>query len=368
MFYESSHIKGQEYFKLSDIDDYKGNKINTQRNDDNTAGTTSTGRGGVLDSVAQNYIEDLDVEKDIDILEFISMEQNLLEAVNFFNEFQEDENGNPVNPDEENEDEEYNVNDDDQENNQDQNDEPQNNEQPQDDDTEDEEYSIDDEDDHPDTQSDNQNNQEVDDQQSDQNQDDNSDDEDYEIPDDDGDDNQQDNQQTQDGNNNNPDGAPEPDEDDEFSMDDNTPSSSGENDNSDVGGNDLGYSSSDDSSSGEDNTSEKLKDLETVIFDDLSSEEKKMKIKELKELYITVYNKCSTILDLITDIKKDEETIQIIEYISNTLLDLKQYVNDYMNDVFDSKTYMENLSQLQKYLMIFNAINKVFAQIRSENN
>lgn len=112
----------------------------------------------------------------------------------------------------------------------------------------------------------------------------------------------------------------------------------------------------------------KLKDLESVIFDDLSENEKKMKIIELKDTFISVYKKCDSILEIITEVKKDEETIQIVEYISNTLIDLKHYVNDYINNVFDYKTYVENLTQLQKYIMIFNAINKVFDQIKRENN
>ena len=116
-----------------------------------------------------------------------------------------------------------------------------------------------------------------------------------------------------------------------------------------------------------DETESKLKELETVIFDDLSEDEKNMKLVELKNLYIVVYKKCGSISEMLSSIKKDEETIQIIEYISNALIDLKEYVNDYINKVFDTKTYIENLSQLQKYITIFNAINQVFKQIKTEN-
>lgn len=161
-------------------------------------------------------------------------------------------------------------------------------------------------------------------------------------------------------------GAPEGDaEDEDFSMGD----EGGEAGDTDAGM--EGEAPVDDTSSEPEEMSEteaKLRDLESVIFDDLNEEEKKLKIKELKELYVLVYKKCGTITDMLTDIKKDEETIQIIEYISNTLIDLKQYVDDYINQVFDSKTYIENLSQLQKYIMIFNAINKVFDQIKKEND
>jgi hypothetical protein len=163
---------------------------------------------------------------------------------------------------------------------------------------------------------------------------------------------------------------PADDEDDEYSMDDGEDSGEeGGEDSGEEGGEDSGEGETTDDTSSSDNSSinPKLQELENVIFDSLSDAEKQLKIKELKELYISVYNKCTTITDMMTEVKRDEATIQIIEYISNTLLDLKQYVNDYINDIFDSKTYVENLSQLQKYIMVFNAVNKVLAQIKAEN-
>ena len=166
-------------------------------------------------------------------------------------------------------------------------------------------------------------------------------------------------------------GAPkdEEDEDDELSMEGDSGVDGGDTEGGE-GQPPADDAPTDDTSGeeGEDSeTNTKLKELEEVIFDDLSEDEKKMKITELKALYITVYKKCGTISEMLSGIKKDEETIQIIEYISNTLIDLKEYVNDYINKVFDSKTYIENLSQLQKYIAIFNAIHKVFEQIKAEN-
>lgn len=178
-------------------------------------------------------------------------------------------------------------------------------------------------------------------------------DEDYEIPDE---------EVTEE----NPEGeAPAEDapEDEEFSMDDAGEGTEGGEGTDDTAGDSMG-----DDTPSDDNIDPRLKDLEAVVFDNLSDKEKELKIKDLKELFITVYKKCGTISELLTDIKRDEETIQIVEYISNTLIDLKQYVNDYINDIFDSKTYVENLAQLQKYIMIFNAINKVFDQIKREKS
>ena len=218
--------------------------------------------------------------------------------------------------------------------------EPVDDEQP-----EDEEFSMDDEGE-PETAEEAPEEEPVDDEQPE--------DEDYEIPDEEG-------EQTGE------EPAPAEDvdtpEDEDFSMDDAGDGTEG--------GDSMGDTTDDsmtDNTPSDDNIDPRLKELESIIFDDLNEEEKKLKIKDLKELYITVYKKCGSITELLTDIKRDEETIQIVEYISNTLIDLKQYVNDYLNDIFDTKTYVENLAQLQKYIMIFNAINKVFDQIKQENN
>lgn len=180
----------------------------------------------------------------------------------------------------------------------------------------------------------------------------NEEDENYELPDD------------EEGEENQPaDDEGEDNGDEEFSMDDSE------------GGEGEDGEETDDSEGGEgeevpsdDETNSKLKDLETVIFDNLNEEEKKLKVSELKQLFFTVYKKCSSISNLLSEIRTDEETIQIVEYISNVLIDLKHYINDYIVQIYDSKTYVENLSQLQKYIMIFNAINKVFDEIKRENN
>ena len=60
---EGKRIKGQEYDILRNKVEPDG-KIGSDSNDDNHAGTTSLGKGGVLDSVAQRHIEDLDLEKE----------------------------------------------------------------------------------------------------------------------------------------------------------------------------------------------------------------------------------------------------------------------------------------------------------------
>lgn len=131
----------------------------------------------------------------------------------------------------------------------------------------------------------------------------------------------------------------------------------------DEGGDDEGETQPDDSGStstdGND-PSAKLKELEKSIFDQLPSEMQKAKIAELKSLYTDTYNKCQSIIDIISTADKQPNQVKIYDYILNNLLDLQKYIKDYLSDIFDSKTYIENMTELQKYLAILDTVNGVF--------
>ena len=114
----------------------------------------------------------------------------------------------------------------------------------------------------------------------------------------------------------------------------------------------------------EDNPSQKLKDIEKSIFDRLTPEEQKAKTAELKNLYTVTYQKCQSIVDLISSIEKAPEQAKIYDYIVKNLVDLQKYIRDYLETLFDSKTYIENMTNIQKYLAILDTINNVFEEMK----
>lgn len=180
-------------------------------------------------------------------------------------------------------------------------------------------------------------------------------DEDFELPEDE--EEQEDDNAPPDEDGDNDDSAPEEEENDEdFNMDgENEEGEDTPDDNTSEEVNDTDDSSDD---------SSKLKDLETVAFADLNEAEKEAKIKELKGIYINIYDKCKTLSDKTNDIKKDDSTIQIIEYINNSLTDLRQYILDYIKTIFDSKTYPENIAQVQKYIAVLTSIKTIFEELK----
>lgn len=131
-----------------------------------------------------------------------------------------------------------------------------------------------------------------------------------------------------------------------------------------------GDTSADDSSGGDMDTStdendphEKLKELEAEIFDQLSEEEKEMKRNELKKLYVLLIEKAESIFNLTQEITKTDDTVKLIDYVLNTLMDLKTYLGDYVSDVYDNRTYLQNNVNFQKFLAIFDSIHAIFQEI-----
>ena len=110
---------------------------------------------------------------------------------------------------------------------------------------------------------------------------------------------------------------------------------------------------------------QKLKDLEAELFDQLSEEQKEIKRKELKSLFILIIEKCDNITKLIIEIPKTDETIKLIDYVNNTIMDLKTYLNDYVVNTYDSCTYLQNTVNFQKFLTVFDSIRAIFEDIKS---
>ena len=144
-------------------------------------------------------------------------------------------------------------------------------------------------------------------------------------------------------------------EEDEYQMNDPEADDTGE-----------GTEGADDTAGSEptDDPSSKLKDIEKSIFDQLTPEQQAAKTKELKSLYTDTYNKCQTIVDMVSTAEKEPSQAKVYDYIINNLVDLQKYIRDYLDDIFDSKTYIENMTELQKYLAILDTINNVFEEIK----
>lgn len=171
------------------------------------------------------------------------------------------------------------------------------------------------------------------------------------------------------------------DQDDEYEMNDPEDDTSEENtgDEGEEGGDGDEYEMNDpesddsDTADTDDETedptdpSQKLKEIEKSIFDQLTPEQQKTKTAELKNLYTETYEKCQSIIDIVSGIEKAPNQARVYDYIVKNLVDLQKYIRDYLENLFDSKTYIENMTELQKYLAILDTINNVFAEMQKKS-
>ena len=173
--------------------------------------------------------------------------------------------------------------------------------------------------------------------------------------------NNQDNNQNQEDQNQNP--EEENQDEDEYNMTDPDEEGNEEREDTDGGNQDDNTDITDNDTVGEDDPSAKLKELEKSIFDQLSPELQQAKTIELKKLYTITYEKCQSIIDTLGTIEKEPSKVKVYDYILNSLLDLQKYITDYLANIFDSKTYIENMTELQKYLAILDTVNGVFEEM-----
>ena len=202
----------------------------------------------------------------------------------------------------------------------------------------------------------------------DQPQDDSGDEDDYTIQDDDDDKGGEGNAPED-----NPDDQPQDDSGDEDDYTMNDPDDSGEDDDNPDGDPNNGDEDDnpDDSGEGDDESDDpraKLNALEKSIFDQLSPEQQESKSRELKELFTLAYDKCDTIIDVVNNTPKAARLAKVYDYIVSRLTDLKKYITDYLSNVYDNKTYLENMSEFHKYLAVFDTVKNIFEDIQKESN
>lgn len=127
--------------------------------------------------------------------------------------------------------------------------------------------------------------------------------------------------------------------------------------------------SSDDDSSGssestnDDEEVDENKKTEEEIFSNLTHDQLDIKHKELKNQYLNLYDMTTEIIDRISSIAISEDITFVIDYVSTTLSNLRDMVVDYINDVYKTKSYTENLINYNRFLATLNGINKILEEI-----
>ena len=138
--------------------------------------------------------------------------------------------------------------------------------------------------------------------------------------------------------------------------DGNAPSDDGDN-------GDTGNNTNDSGNNNDESEVDDIKKQEEELYSNLSPEQLDIKHKELKRNFLAMFEVINSIIDKITSANLSEENTTTIDFVSNNLNNLRNMLIDYMNDVYKTKSYTENLIIYNRYLAALNAINKILEEM-----
>lgn len=170
------------------------------------------------------------------------------------------------------------------------------------------------------------------------------------------------NTENQDNNEDTPDENTEDDNTDYTEGDDGLGDDTDGGDDGNTDGNDTNDNNSD---NGGDQPVDDLKKQEEEIYSsaNLTPEQLDIKHKDLKRNYLYMYDITTGIIDRIGDIGINTTNVKVVEYISDQLTKLRSMISDYVNNIYASKSYIENAVNYNRFLAVLNGINKMLEEL-----
>ena len=158
----------------------------------------------------------------------------------------------------------------------------------------------------------------------------------------------------------------DPDDGDQNFMDDD---SGGEEGGEDSGDSDEEGESSEEPEDGEEeNQDYDINKIESELFSSLTPEQIAIKNYELKNQFIELYSIIGSTLVRINDISKSNENINVLKFVTEKLLELREMIDFNITTAYQTRTYIENNIIYQQCIATLNAIAEIIDNIPKLNN
>ena len=163
-------------------------------------------------------------------------------------------------------------------------------------------------------------------------------------------------------------------EDDSDEGDENFMDDSGDDNSSDESGGES--TNTDDNNEGEEsdeNNEEESNDydinkIENELFSSLTPEQIAIKNYELKNQFIELYSIIGSTLVRINDISKSNENVNVLKFITEKLLELREMIDFNITTAYQTRTYIENNIIYQQCIATLNAIAEIIDNIPKLDN
>ena len=163
-------------------------------------------------------------------------------------------------------------------------------------------------------------------------------------------------------------------EDDSDEGDENFMDDSGDDNSSDESGEES--TDADDNNEGEEsdeNNEEESNDydinkIENELFSSLTPEQIAIKNYELKNQFIELYSIIGSTLVRINDISKSNENVNVLKFITEKLLELREMIDFNITTAYQTRTYIENNIIYQQCIATLNAIAEIIDNIPKLDN
>lgn len=110
-----------------------------------------------------------------------------------------------------------------------------------------------------------------------------------------------------------------------------------------------------------------IRALEKELYSDFSDSDIEIRNEELKECYVKVYSFIKEYIDKITDVKKSNINLKVLEYCEDKLIELKLLTYKYITVNFTTNTYIQNQIRYKQILFTLSKITDILTKISDEN-
>ena len=107
---------------------------------------------------------------------------------------------------------------------------------------------------------------------------------------------------------------------------------------------------------------DETKALEAEVFSKLPAEQIMMMKVELKTQYIKLFESIDKSVDKLAKSNRTGDNIEVINFVTKKLIELRTLLQESLTKKFDSKTYVENKVMLERHMAVFATLTQILEE------